>query len=180
MAKTDDENAEVFINILKIFNNQSPLPCNKLALDLINQSPDFTHLEEEPSLLEVQAALHQMANGKAPGPSSVMSDTLKAMIWTKQDPDDDEDNDDTNCLTTVIHAMLLDFWSKNTDFESWASGLLSPVPKKGDLSNQNKWRPVCLLETMYTALASILAQRINPVIRYPGLEAQCGNIDSKG
>eukprot|EP00957_Ditylum_brightwellii_P091440 6962919-Ditylum_brightwellii.AAC.1 len=71
------------------------------------------------------------------------------MIWTKHNPDDDADNDNANCLIIVIHAMLLDFWSKNTDFASWASGTLSPVPKKGDLSNPNKCQPVCLLETTY-------------------------------
>eukprot|EP00957_Ditylum_brightwellii_P148522 11308679-Ditylum_brightwellii.AAC.2 len=86
-----------------------------------------------------------MANGKAPGSSSVTSDALKAMIWTEHDPDNDVDNDNANCLTIVIHAMLLDFWSENTDFTSCASGILSPVPKKGDLSDPNKWQPVCLL-----------------------------------
>eukprot|EP00957_Ditylum_brightwellii_P173011 13171991-Ditylum_brightwellii.AAC.1 len=90
-----------------------------------------------------------MANVKAPGPSGVTSDALKAMFWTKQNPDNDADNNDANCLTIVIHAMLLDFWSENTDFTSWASGILSPVPKKGDPSNPSKWRPVCLLETTY-------------------------------
>eukprot|EP00957_Ditylum_brightwellii_P095474 7271896-Ditylum_brightwellii.AAC.1 len=71
-----------------------------------------------------------MANGKAPRPSGITSDALKAMIWTKDDPDNDADNDDANCLIAVIHAMLLDFWSENTDFDSCASGILSPVPKK--------------------------------------------------
>eukprot|EP00957_Ditylum_brightwellii_P010551 799028-Ditylum_brightwellii.AAC.1 len=71
-----------------------------------------------------------MANGKAPNPSSAKSNALKAMIWTEDNPDNDADNDDANCLTIVIHAMLLDFWSENTDFVSWASGILSLVPKK--------------------------------------------------
>eukprot|EP00957_Ditylum_brightwellii_P122058 9308605-Ditylum_brightwellii.AAC.1 len=150
MATADNENAEVFCDYFdKIFNNQCPLPCNELALDLIDQSPNFTHLKETPSLLKVRAALHQMANCKAPGPSSVTSDALKAMVWTKHDPDNDVDNNNANCLITVIHAMLLDFWSENTNFEYWASGILSHVPKKGDLSNPNKWQPVCLLETTY-------------------------------
>eukprot|EP00957_Ditylum_brightwellii_P148521 11308679-Ditylum_brightwellii.AAC.1 len=46
MAITDNENAE------------SPLPCDKTALDLIKQSSDFTHLEEAPSLTDAHAALH--------------------------------------------------------------------------------------------------------------------------
>eukprot|EP00957_Ditylum_brightwellii_P130862 9982824-Ditylum_brightwellii.AAC.1 len=131
MATTDNKNAETFCkHFNKIFNNQSPLPCDETALDLIDNSPDFTHLEDAPSLTNVRAALHRMANGKASGPSGVTSNALKAMIWTKHNPGNDADNDNANCLTTVIHAILLDFWSKNTDFNSWASGILSPVPKK--------------------------------------------------
>eukprot|EP00957_Ditylum_brightwellii_P017779 1338951-Ditylum_brightwellii.AAC.1 len=181
VATTDNENAEVFYQHFdKVFNNQSLLPCDKSALDLIDQSPNFTHLEETPSLLKVCTALHWMANGKASGPSSVTSDALKAMIWTKQGPDNDADTNDANCLITMIHAMLLDFWSKNTDFESWSSGILSPVPKKGNFSNPNKWQPVCLLETTYEVLASILAQQINLIIQDHGLEAQCSSLNSKG
>eukprot|EP00957_Ditylum_brightwellii_P093726 7136288-Ditylum_brightwellii.AAC.1 len=110
MATTDNENAEVFCqHFAKIFHNQSFLPCDDTALDLIDGCTDFTHLKDAPSLADVRAALHRMANGKAPGPSGVTSDALKAMIWTKDDPDNDADNNDANCLITVIHAMLLDF-----------------------------------------------------------------------
>eukprot|EP00957_Ditylum_brightwellii_P116088 8856016-Ditylum_brightwellii.AAC.1 len=78
MATTDNKNAEVFCkHFNRIFNNQSPLPCDETALDLIDDSPDFTHLEDAPSLTNVHAALHQMANGKAPGPSGVTSNALK-------------------------------------------------------------------------------------------------------
>eukprot|EP00957_Ditylum_brightwellii_P043305 3281858-Ditylum_brightwellii.AAC.1 len=99
MAITDNENTEVFCQHFdKIFNNQSPLPCDETALDLIEQSSDFTHLAEMPFLPNNRAALHQMANGKARGPSGITPNALKAMIWTKHSPDNDTDNDDANCL----------------------------------------------------------------------------------
>eukprot|EP00957_Ditylum_brightwellii_P117656 8974773-Ditylum_brightwellii.AAC.1 len=63
--------------------------------------------------------------------------------------DDEGANDDADYLASVIHDMLVDFWRSALDFESWKSGILVPVPKKGDLSDPNKWHPVCLLETMY-------------------------------
>eukprot|EP00957_Ditylum_brightwellii_P151770 11557300-Ditylum_brightwellii.AAC.1 len=70
MATIDNKNAKVFCQHFdKIFNNQSPLPCDETALDLINNCPDFTHLEDAPSLTDVRTALHWMANGKAPDPS---------------------------------------------------------------------------------------------------------------
>ena len=126
-----------------------------------------------------------MANGKAAGPSGVTPDALKAMVWREEglkdgEDEDEVDNDDADHLASVIHSLLLDFWESKLDFESWKRGILAPVPKTGDLSNPNKWRPVCLLETTYKVLASIIANRINPVIRDHGLEEQCDSLNSKG
>eukprot|EP00957_Ditylum_brightwellii_P028568 2158468-Ditylum_brightwellii.AAC.1 len=41
------------------------------------------------------------------------------------------------------------FWEGNVDIKAWHKGTLSPVPKPGDLADPNKWRPVCLLKTLY-------------------------------
>eukprot|EP00957_Ditylum_brightwellii_P091799 6989561-Ditylum_brightwellii.AAC.1 len=79
-----------------------------------------------------------MANGKALDPSAITSNALKSMVWTKKNPEDEVANDNTNYLATVIHAMILEFWEGSFDFQSWESGTLAPVPKKGDLSNPNK------------------------------------------
>eukprot|EP00957_Ditylum_brightwellii_P043550 3301946-Ditylum_brightwellii.AAC.1 len=81
-AKTDEENAQVFAkHFNKLFNNQSPLLCNPTTLDLIDQLSHFLHLANPIYLCEVCAALQRMANGKAIGPSSITSDTLKSMVW---------------------------------------------------------------------------------------------------
>eukprot|EP00957_Ditylum_brightwellii_P178520 13598639-Ditylum_brightwellii.AAC.1 len=97
------------------------------------------------------------------------------MVWTETNPDDDHENNNDDYLATVVHAMILEFWEGTLDFEFWKSSTLASVPKKGDLSNPNKWRPVCTLETTYKILASIITRRINPVIRDHGLELQCGS-----
>eukprot|EP00957_Ditylum_brightwellii_P141025 10743733-Ditylum_brightwellii.AAC.1 len=91
-----------------------------------------------------------MANGKAPGPSGITSDALKAMVRRDTSLEEgDPVNADANFLASVIHELLLDFWESNLNFESWKRGTLAPVPKSGNLSNPNKWKPVCLLETSY-------------------------------
>eukprot|EP00957_Ditylum_brightwellii_P148633 11316218-Ditylum_brightwellii.AAC.1 len=51
---------------------------------------------------------------------------------------------------------------------------------KGNLADPNKWRPVCLLETSCKVLASILANRINPLVRDHGLDSQCRSLNFKG
>eukprot|EP00957_Ditylum_brightwellii_P150829 11484681-Ditylum_brightwellii.AAC.1 len=81
-AKTDEENVQVFAkHFNKLFNNQSPLPCDPTTLDLIDQLPDFLHLANPISLHEVCVVLQRMANGKAAGPSGITSDALKSLVW---------------------------------------------------------------------------------------------------
>eukprot|EP00957_Ditylum_brightwellii_P130105 9923752-Ditylum_brightwellii.AAC.1 len=79
-AVTDKENAQVFCeHFSKLFNNQTPLPCDHSALDLIKQHSHYAHLAALPSVQEVCVALCCMTNDKAPGPSGITSDALKSM-----------------------------------------------------------------------------------------------------
>eukprot|EP00957_Ditylum_brightwellii_P034657 2627281-Ditylum_brightwellii.AAC.1 len=66
------------------------------------------------------------------------------MVWREEGLEAEADklaNADADCLASLIHSLLLDFWESKLDFESWKQGILAPVPKTGDLSNPNKWRP---------------------------------------
>eukprot|EP00957_Ditylum_brightwellii_P043712 3314402-Ditylum_brightwellii.AAC.1 len=63
------------------------------------------------------------------------------MTWTELDPEKEGANNNADFLVGTVHTMLDEFWAGSLDFESWASGTLSPVPKKGDLSDPNKWQP---------------------------------------
>eukprot|EP00957_Ditylum_brightwellii_P081262 6181568-Ditylum_brightwellii.AAC.1 len=101
------------------------------------------------------------------------------MVWTKENPEEDMANDNADYLATMIHVMIVEFWEGSFDFKSWDSGTLVPVPKKGNLSNPNKWHSVCLLETTYKVVASIIKWRINPMIWDHGLEPQCSCLHLK-
>eukprot|EP00957_Ditylum_brightwellii_P077079 5857960-Ditylum_brightwellii.AAC.1 len=98
-AKTDKENAKVFADhFSKVFNNQNPLACDHSALDLIPQSPDFPFLATPLTLNKVKAALQCMANGKASGPSGVLSDALKSMVRCGNNATDETENEDAEFL----------------------------------------------------------------------------------
>eukprot|EP00957_Ditylum_brightwellii_P140850 10729250-Ditylum_brightwellii.AAC.1 len=71
-----------------------------------------------------------MVNSKAPGPSSITSDALKAMVWKEHWPEEESVNDDAAYLASVVRAMIVEFWRGDLDFQSWESGTLVPVPKK--------------------------------------------------
>eukprot|EP00957_Ditylum_brightwellii_P109680 8366159-Ditylum_brightwellii.AAC.1 len=110
----------------------------------------------------------------------MLPDALKSMVWCNNNVTDETENKDAEFLAEVIFNLLQDFWDSKLDFDTWKKSILAPVPKKGDLSDPNKWRPVCLLETSYKVLASIIACRINSIIRDHGLEPQCGSLNPKG
>ena len=38
-----------------------------------------------------------------------------------------------------VYFLIVDFWEGNADYWEWHTGLDVMVPKKGDLSNPNKW-----------------------------------------
>eukprot|EP00957_Ditylum_brightwellii_P068181 5175563-Ditylum_brightwellii.AAC.1 len=60
-----------------------------------------------------------MANGKAPGPSGITSDALKAMVWRDTSlKEGNPANADADFLASVIHDLLMDLWKSNLDFES--------------------------------------------------------------
>eukprot|EP00957_Ditylum_brightwellii_P174125 13257482-Ditylum_brightwellii.AAC.1 len=85
-AKADKENAK------------NPLTCNHSALDLIPQSPDFPLLATPLTLDKVKAALQCMANGKAPGPSGMLLDALKLMVWCDNNAENETENEDAEFL----------------------------------------------------------------------------------
>ena len=118
-ATTDEENAEVFCEHFScIFNNQNPLPCDITMLDLIYPCHDFTHLTNESSLTEMTDALHCMEKSKAPFLSGITSDALKVMVWKEHLLENKSVINDTEYLVTIIHAMILEFWTRHLDFHS--------------------------------------------------------------
>eukprot|EP00957_Ditylum_brightwellii_P008805 668248-Ditylum_brightwellii.AAC.1 len=163
-AKTDEENAEVFAeHFCKVFNNPDPSPCNETILPSVPTQPEFPHLGDPPLPAEVRSTIMRMCNGKVPGPSEITSDAFCTMFFQRPDPEKSGNNESVDYLCDYITEILHLFWEGNLDIKSWHKGTLSPVPKPGDLADPNKWRPVCLLETLYKVLASILAFRINPL-----------------
>ena len=126
-ATSDEENAKIFAtHFAKIFNNPSPLPCDLSILDEIENSPELSHLAEEPLLEEVKAAIKHMANRKATVPSGLLQDALKAMIFV----DGESDSQDSEFISNYVHEILTSFWRGEKNIDDWDYGTLSPVPKK--------------------------------------------------
>eukprot|EP00957_Ditylum_brightwellii_P070139 5327784-Ditylum_brightwellii.AAC.1 len=147
-----------------------PSPCDNFVLPYVLQHNTFHHLAHPPSCEEVTNAISWMKNSKAPGPTGITADAFCAMIWHKRNKVDKTADDDTNFLIDCVAEILCLFWTGELDVAMWNKGMLSPAPKKGNLVDPNKQRPVCLLEILYKVLASILANRINPLAALESLE----------
>ena len=186
LTTNDNESAKVFYeHFSKIVNNQN-IKCDESVLTLLPQKDEILSLNDPPTIKQVKDSIKRMRNRKASGPSGLKPDVIKALAQEissgNAEIDPNEDKNLSNCFINTIHKYLLDFWNGNNEtvIKEWRIGTLTPVPKKGDLSNPNKWRPVCLLEVTYKTLASIIAARMNPIVRDFGLEEQCGSLNSKG
>ena len=102
------------------------------------------------SLLEITAALKEMANDKSPGLDGFTTNFYK-FFWI-----DIKSFLYDSYIYSIQHGELSD---------SQRRGLLSLIPKGGkDLRYLKSWRPVTLLATDYKILAKALATRLQKVI----------------
>ena len=117
-----------------------------------------------------------MQNHKTAGPNNLPMDALKILALKYSALDLDHPN--AQPIAFVYH-LLCSIWEGAPIPEEWTEGNLSPVFKKGDATDPNNWRPVCLLDCTYKLLATIIANRMNPHVRDDGLEEQCGCLQNK-
>merc|ERR1719354_365218 len=80
-----------------------------------------------PNEAEVRKAIESLKPNKAPGIDLINAEIIKAEIESS-----------TKYLTDLFHAI----WREETIPEDWCKGVITKLPKKGDLSNCDNWRGV--------------------------------------
>ena len=126
-------NAKENLSIISIhFHNvlNSNKLVDNLVLDIIEQKPCFTIIDTPITFREVKHAI-KLKMGKAPGLNGILPKALKAM-------------DDTP--RRIVHKHVSDFFDGTTNHKRWHKSQCVPVPKKGNLSNPNKWQGVMLMD----------------------------------
>jgi hypothetical protein len=143
LATNAKENMSVFsMHFHKVLNNHRPVDDS--VLDLIPQKPCLTDIDTLITFREVKRAIAKLKKAKAPGLNGIPPEALKAM---------------GNAPKQTIHKHISDFFEGTTDHEAWKRSQCVPVPKKGDLSNPNKWRGVMLMDMCSKAFSSIMTAR---------------------
>ena len=147
--------------------------CELLNVDcvvdqtLINQirpayipTQEVRRQEEVPTIEEVQRALNQMKNGKAPGNDQVTADLLKA---------------GGPAVLTWLHELFVDIWQSEETVDDWTLAILIRLFKnKGDRSQCDNYRGISLLVVASKLFTRVIINRVQGLIDRQLLEAQAG------
>jgi hypothetical protein len=166
LCESPEDNGRVFRDhFTKVFNKDSRL--TEEALNLIQQREVMEWLDCTPSVEEMEASLKKMSSGKAAGDNGIIAEFLKAMA-------------EVDGTRKILHDIVIQFWQGEDVPLDWLVGRLKILPKKGDLSDPNKWRGIMLLDIMGKLVCSIISARLQKVLKEYGLEEQFGFMMERG
>jgi hypothetical protein len=121
LASNAKENMSVFgAHFHKVLNNHRPV--DRTVLDLLEQKPCMTSIDNPIRFAEVKRAINKLKKGKAPGLNGIPPEALNAM---------------DNVSRRTVHCHLCNFFEGRVDHEGWHQSQCIPVPKRGDLSDPN-------------------------------------------
>ena len=121
-----------------------------------------------PSDDEINFAIARAPSKKSPGVDSIPIEAFKIIR-------------ESDILFGEFKRFLHAYWTDpNVDPESFHTSLMTVLPKKGDLSDPNKWRGISLLSVASKLVSSIVATRLGKHFLDVGLDEQCGGVFGKG
>ena len=124
LASNPRENMTVFgAHFHKVLENHQPV--DHTILDLLEQKPCMTSIDNPIRFAEVKCAINRLKKGKTPDLNSIPPEALKAM---------------DNVSQRTVHCHVCNFFKGRVDHKGWHQSQCIPVPKQGDLSYPNKWR----------------------------------------
>jgi hypothetical protein len=85
-----------------------------------------------------------------------------------------------NAPKRTVHKHISDFFEGKTDHEAWKRSQCVLVPKKGDLSDPNKWRGVMLMDMCSKVFSSIMTARAFKLLDKHGTRFQFGGTPELG
>ena len=164
LATNSKENMSVFApHFANVYNNHRPVDFE--ILHKIKQREVLTSIDSPITYEEVNAAINKLNAGKEPGLNGVPPEALKAMGTE---------------MRQRIHEYVAEFFEGKVDHEGWHRSQCVPVPKKGDLSDPNKWRGVMLMDVSSKVFSSIMNSRAFQLLELHGTRFQFGGTPEIG
>jgi hypothetical protein len=116
-------------------------------------------------LKEVKRSINKLKRGKAPGLNGIPPEALKAMNDTPR---------------WTVHKHVSDFFDGKTNHERLHKSQCVPVPRKGNLSDPNKWRGIMLMDMCSKVFSSIMTARAFQRLDKHGTRFQFGGTPELG
>ena len=117
------------------------------------ENPDaknvLDNLENVPTVKEIQRAIGRTKSEKAAGDNGIPAEYYQALASSEEGLEQNA-------------QVIAESW-QGTNFEEWKLSRLKILPKKGDLSDPNNWRPIMLLDVLQKIMSSLIAQRLEIV-----------------
>ncbi len=164
LASNAKENMSVFgMHFHKVLNNHRPVDTT--VLDLIQQKTHLNAINMLITFREVKAAINKLKKGKSPRLNGIPPEAIKAMNDTPQQ---------------IVHKHVLEFFKGKVDHEGWHNSQCIPVPKKGDLSDPNKWQGIMLMDMCSKVFSLVLNTRAFLLLKKHSTRFQFGGTPDVG
>ena len=98
---------------------------------------------------EIKSAIHRLKPNRSPGPDGLPGEVFK------QDPD---------IIVPHVQELLKLVLYQKTPPEGFTNAITKLLPKDGPSPKLAKYRPISLLDTSYKVIASMMAQRLKPIL----------------
>jgi len=123
--------------------------------ELISSIPNLimeeqnTALNREISLEEVEEAVKEMPNGKAPGSDGFTIDFYKA-CW--------------EIVKIEVWEAEEDSWCSSSILKSLNSTFLALIPKEEEANTPSMFCPIALCNVLYKIISKVIANRMKPIL----------------
>ena len=145
----------------EVLNREPPTRQARIEKGRVNEEIGIEEISEE----EIRSVLRKVKNNKAPGIDNITGEMLKADMETS---------------TRWLKVLFDKIWAEEETPGEWSRGILTTVPKKGDLSKCSNWRGITLLSVPSKILGNILIERIRKVVDKELRKEQAGFRQGKG
>ncbi|CAH8472212.1 unnamed protein product [Schistosoma guineensis] len=134
-----------------------PAPLNSLNIEV---APTGIPMDVgPPTIEEISMAVKQIKSGKAAGPDNIPAGALKA---------------DVAVTAKMLYILFNKIWDEEQVPKDWKEGLLTKIPKKGDLSKCDNYSGVTLLSIPGKVFSRVLLNRMKNCVDVQLRDQQAG------
>lgn len=116
------------------------------------------------SMEEVEEAVHDMPNDKAPGPDGFTINFYKSCWQT---------------IKTEVWEVVEDSRRSGSILKGLNSTFLALIPKEEEARTPEKFRPIALCNVIYKIISKVIANRIKPILPNIISEEQSGFVEGR-